>query len=369
MIKGIVKESLLLMSIFTLFSAEVRGEEKMDMASGLGQPSIEWLAKTFDFGVIKEDNGAQRGSFSFVNSGQEPVLITGVRTSCGCTRAEYASESIQPGDTAVITFFYDPARRPGPFEKTIKASIATSTQKDKAGESTTDVLTIKGKVLPSQETIESDFPVDAGLGIRLSGRMVNLGDILAGASRHGFLQVMNTGEEPLYSEKVPQKAAIDGLQVSFLPQTAALEVKLMPDTIQAGELGIVSFCLDTAKETAGGERRHKVAIKLMQDGCEIVPNGEELTELQAWANIEGEMPAHKADNTDKKRFSKKYVESKNTGKSGNKKGAAGKEEKKKKGSRYGKTYTDVKKIPTEAEKAAAEANRGWKSTYTEVKKK
>ena len=280
--------------------------------SEAGDKDIEWESLTYDFGTISEEDGPRQGEFRFVNKGA-PVTILRVKTSCGCTTAEYDHREIANGDTALIKFAYDPTRRPGRFEKSMKVYLGESGD---AGDGTpeAETLYIKGLVKASAQTIEQDYPVDLGSGVRLSGRMVNLGDILQGASRHGFLQMYNSGEEPV--------------ELHYEPDNVALTAKSMPDSINPGENGIISFCLDTAKEHRVGELVYQVKVENLNAGDSSMI-------LKVWANIEQDKSV---------------------------------EVKKGKG-KYGKVYTKVKKEKTPAEKEASKVNKAFSSKYMEVKKK
>jgi|TARA_R110000737_G_scaffold117240_3_gene149965 hypothetical protein len=76
-------------------------------------------------------------SFEFKNTGNTPVLIQNVQTSCGCTTASKPEAPIAPGKKSEISVKYD-TNRVGAFEKTI--TVTTN-----VGEPI--VLTIKGNVL------------------------------------------------------------------------------------------------------------------------------------------------------------------------------------------------------------------------------
>lgn len=90
--------------------------------SGAGVPAsgaVEWLQGTeHDFGDIPRHRPV-RWEFTFKNIGQEPVVIETVRTSCGCTAADWPEEPIAPGETSKIAIEYD-AYNPGNFSKKIK---------------------------------------------------------------------------------------------------------------------------------------------------------------------------------------------------------------------------------------------------------
>ena len=91
-----------------------------------------------DFKTIKEKAGKVTAVFTFTNNTDKPVVITNVRPSCGCTTPEWTKEPIAPGKKGQVNATYDPAGRPGPFDK----SIAVETSGDPASFS----LRIKGNV-------------------------------------------------------------------------------------------------------------------------------------------------------------------------------------------------------------------------------
>jgi len=82
-------------------------------ASGLGAPRIELSTKFFDLGDINPDEGNRVETFSVKNTGDAPLNIISVSTSCGCTEAEVESEEILPGEQTKLTVTYDPSVHPG----------------------------------------------------------------------------------------------------------------------------------------------------------------------------------------------------------------------------------------------------------------
>ena len=91
-----------------------------------------------DFGNIKESDGPVFCSFTVLNNGELPLVISRVIASCGCTTPEWTKEPIAPGKTGEVKVTYDTAGRPGPFAKTI--SVYSN------GKTGNYVLTIKGEV-------------------------------------------------------------------------------------------------------------------------------------------------------------------------------------------------------------------------------
>lgn len=101
---------------------------------------IQFEEKVHDFGTIKEENGPVSYEFEFKNVGDDPLTIISANASCGCTRPEYPQEPIRPGKKGKIKITYNPAGRPGEFDR--KVRIRISDEKRRV------VLRITGVVIP-----------------------------------------------------------------------------------------------------------------------------------------------------------------------------------------------------------------------------
>ncbi len=107
----------------------------LEFTTDLG--SFTWTETSFDFGKIKVNKPVTH-EFSFINAGDEPLVITSVQASCGCTVAKYSKDPISPGSSGYVTATYN-AARVGVFTKTITVNANTG--------STAVVLTVKGEVV------------------------------------------------------------------------------------------------------------------------------------------------------------------------------------------------------------------------------
>jgi len=72
---------------------------------------------SFDFGQIPQGKPVFH-FFEVTNSGKDPMVISNVQTSCGCTTPEWSKEPVDPGATAKIKVGYNAAAE-GHFEKYI----------------------------------------------------------------------------------------------------------------------------------------------------------------------------------------------------------------------------------------------------------
>jgi hypothetical protein len=98
-------------------------------------PKMLFDVLTIDYGVIQK-GADQLRKFTFKNTGNEPLLITSAKGSCGCTVPTYPKEAIAPGATAEIEVRYD-TKRIGLINKTVTIT-------SNAGDPVT--LHIKGEV-------------------------------------------------------------------------------------------------------------------------------------------------------------------------------------------------------------------------------
>jgi hypothetical protein len=78
-------------------------------------------------------------NFKFTNTGDQPLIISGVESSCGCTVPEYTKTPVKKGETGIIKVTFNPAGAALPFSKivTITSNAKTSTK----------VLYIKGETV------------------------------------------------------------------------------------------------------------------------------------------------------------------------------------------------------------------------------
>jgi hypothetical protein len=106
-------------------------------ADGNTGAKIEFEKVEHNFGKITEGTQATV-SFTFTNTGTEPLVLNSVRASCGCTTPKWTREPVAPGATGQITAIYNSQGRPGNFTKTITVKYN--------GVEGTEFLTIRGTV-------------------------------------------------------------------------------------------------------------------------------------------------------------------------------------------------------------------------------
>lgn len=101
---------------------------------------LKFKTEIVDYGTITQNSNGIR-LFTFTNTGDAPLLITKVKTSCGCTVPSYSKAPILPGETGELNIKYD-TKRLGAFTKTV-----TVTSNAEGGNK---ILKIKGNIIASK---------------------------------------------------------------------------------------------------------------------------------------------------------------------------------------------------------------------------
>ncbi len=78
---------------------------------------LEWLQTDVNLGNVPQGTPVT-ATYEFINKGKTPVVLTNVRTSCGCTKKSAPTEPIKPGEKSKIQATYN-AARVGSFTKTV----------------------------------------------------------------------------------------------------------------------------------------------------------------------------------------------------------------------------------------------------------
>jgi hypothetical protein len=111
---------------------QVTASAKNESAAAL----FKWDEQTFDFGKIVKGKPVTH-EFEFTNTGSAPLIIMGVKPSCGCTTPEWTKEPIPAGGSGFIKATYNTSAL-GAFNKTI--TVTSNADGNPV------ILTIKGEV-------------------------------------------------------------------------------------------------------------------------------------------------------------------------------------------------------------------------------
>ena len=105
---------------------------------------ITWDKNTYDFGDIFQGEKVEH-TFKFTNTGSEPLVITNVEVTCGCTTPKgWPRDPINPGGKGEITIQFDSTHKIGRQNK-----VATVISNAPAGNSQ---ITFSVNVLEKKKT-------------------------------------------------------------------------------------------------------------------------------------------------------------------------------------------------------------------------
>ncbi len=188
--------------------------------------SLNFSQKKWDFGTIKEEGGDVSHIFEFVNNSKKPIVIVGIRTTCGCTSPKYSRKPIAPDEKSSINVIFDPRFRPGRFSKDI--TIHTS----EGGEPI--ILTIVGDVTPRELSVSERYPYVVGGDVRISSLYIYMQNVEHNNPKQSQLELLNTSSEP---RRVELRSNSPYLKFSEA------------QTIPSGKQGIIGVTYDISHES------------------------------------------------------------------------------------------------------------------------
>jgi len=105
---------ILLILVVPAFS---QTEKTADLKEVSKATEISFLETEYDFGTVKSGGDAIH-YFVFLNTGSDPLVISNVRTSCGCAVPEWPKAPVGSGTKDSLRVEYN-TRIKGAFDKTI----------------------------------------------------------------------------------------------------------------------------------------------------------------------------------------------------------------------------------------------------------
>lgn len=198
---------------------------------------LKLIDPAYDFGIIREAEGVKTGMARLVNTGDSATFISEVRPSCGCTGANFFDGEIQPGDTTVITFDYNPAGRPGNFNKTVKVYEGSRRLRH--------IIKLSGRVVGTPATLSRNYPFECG-PLRLSEKDISFSDVKKGAGRHAFVRMVNQ--------------SMDTVRPAWNSSDKALSIDLTPTVLAPGEIATLGIYLNSRFEDRSGELEYRCPV-------------------------------------------------------------------------------------------------------------
>ncbi|MDQ1771351.1 DUF1573 domain-containing protein [Labilibaculum sp. A4] len=192
-------------------------------------PVMKFDTKEYDFKTFKEEDGLTSYSFEFINTGNQPVIINQVRSSCGCTSPEWSKEPVAPGQKGFVKATFDPKNRPGPFNKSITITANTNPA--------ITILRISGNVIAREKTVADLYPREMD-GLRLQNNHLSFTKVKNTEVKDASMEVYNDSDKPI--------------SIGFKRVPAHLSLKMVPETLQPKQKGQIIATYDASKKNDWG---------------------------------------------------------------------------------------------------------------------
>lgn len=202
-------------------------------------PSIAFKTTVHNFGNIKEEGGVVTHDFTFKNTGNQPLIISRVVASCGCTTPTWSKEPIPPGGDGFIRVAYNPRNRPNAFNKSI--TVYSNAKQGNV------LLRIQGFVEPRPKTLEDEYPYQIGQ-IRLKTNHLAFTRMYKDQKKTLQVEFINNSKEPV------------SVEFTRVPPHVTLEVNA--PVIEPGKKGTITATYDAAKKNDWGFAVDRAWVKI-----------------------------------------------------------------------------------------------------------
>ena len=213
---------------------------------------ISFEEVAFNFRTLNESEGIVKHKFWFSNTGNNPLILTEVKSSCKCISVIYPKSPILPGKESFIEISYDPKDRPGPFQNKIivlSNAINNNVQLEIKGEVRS--IALENALNPNSLNKKYRFKIGS---ISFSTNHIAFSDVYYNEKAAIKIEVYNPSEKPAY------------IYIEELP--AHLETNL--SELQVGPMSedSIIFYFDASQKKDWGFVYDKIKIKVKDNSIQ-----------------------------------------------------------------------------------------------------
>lgn len=185
-----------------------------------GGKAMRFEQTTLDAGTMGEEDTPREFLFRWTNTGQKPLVVTHVSTTCGCAVANHDKAPVTAGGQGVVKVTYHPKGHPGKFSRRIFVYTQLSDKQPSA------TLTLAGTVNPSKLSAAG---YSATLGALQVSRQSVTFDGTKSEAQQANITCRNAGDKPLRI----------GYDRNLLPPGFSLSCN--PATLESGAQGTLTI--------------------------------------------------------------------------------------------------------------------------------
>jgi len=194
----------------------------MELHSQQGQARIEFSQKEYNYGIIRESEGIQSFGFTYISTGNQPLYIIEIKSTCGCTNSEFSSEPVLPGERGTLLINFDPKGKEGAFSEMIQVFTNVGTQPIN--------IIVRGVVIPvstREEVYKYSFD-----DLLLEDIYISFGEVYK-------------GNEALKQIRIYNSSDINSLTPAFTEVGPHLRLELRPSVLEPLQEGILNVYYDS----------------------------------------------------------------------------------------------------------------------------
>jgi hypothetical protein len=128
--------------VYCAWAQEATSPNAAIQEESVSGPVITFEESTHEFGDINQGDVVEH-IFAFENTGNEPLIITNVQTTCGCTAPSWPRDPIAPGQSNEIKVRFNSSGKMGRQNKVITVISNSASSKNQ--------ISITTNVLPKKE--------------------------------------------------------------------------------------------------------------------------------------------------------------------------------------------------------------------------
>lgn len=230
--------------------------------SVFAQPKASFDKTTQEFGTILWKNPVT-AIFKITNTGNKPLVISNVTTSCACTVTDWTKEPIAPGKTGIVSSTFD-AKAIGRFQKSVGIYCNASAKPI--------YLAMRGEVTADPKNYTFTHPFQIG-AIRLDKEELEFDDANKGDKPMLELLIANTSDKlytPVLMHLPPYLSAVATPEKLGRGRTGKIKITL--DTEKLPKLGLTTASVYLSRfpgDKVGDENEIPVSAILLPDFSHI----------------------------------------------------------------------------------------------------
>lgn len=228
--------TVIMLCAVQLLSAQIRiipKEKLLEVAEPKAvASSLRFLVEQVNFGTIDEMSSAWQGRAMLTNVGTDTIVLSRIKTTCGCLRADVPTRVIAPKQSVAMTLKYYPRGHAGNVMQRVLVYAGSEVERPSA------ILQVRGVVTASADRSD-DYPYTRG-ALRLRQEVVQFAGTEREVQRIACMNGGSTELRPVADTLLTSR----GLKVRFEPQILApkqegdMVIEYLPKGVDSDNKGL-----------------------------------------------------------------------------------------------------------------------------------